>query len=246
MYLALLRRLNRGITIQANYTWSHCISDLENTELGTAGPLYMVPSERRIDRSNCVLSDQRQVANISLVAQTPKFSARALRMMASDWQVSAIINAKSAQFFTVTTGVDNALSGQANQRPNLVAGASPYAASAGCTPAPCVQWATSAAFTSPATGTYGNLGAFNMAGPHVLQFDMALVRAFPFHEKRSLQVRAEAFNILNRVNLATPVATLNSSNFGQITADISGPQAGGLVASSGDPRIVQLALKFLF
>src|SRR5579871_2801142 len=246
LYLALLRRLSQGVTVQANYTWSHCISDLQNTELGTAGPLYMVPFERRVDRSNCVLSDQRQIANISVVAQTPKFNGRALRALASEWQVSGIISAKSAQFFTVTTGADNALSGQANQRPNLVSGVTPYAASAGCTPAPCVQWVTSAAFTSPATGTYGNLGAFNMVGPRVFQFDMALIRAFRLREKQNLQVRAEAFNILNRVNFATPVATLNSSNFGQITADISGPQAGGLVASSGDPRIVQLALKFLF
>jgi hypothetical protein len=206
----------------------------------------MVPSERRIDRSNCVLSDQRQVANISVVAQTPRFSGQALRRTASRWPPSAIINAKSAQFFTVTTGVDNALSGQDNQRPNLGAGTSPFAASAACAPAPCVQWATSTAFASPATGTYGNLGAFNLAGPRVLQFDVALVRAFRIREKQTFQVRGEAFNILNRVNLATAVATLNSSNFGQITADISGPQAGGLVASSGDPRIVQLALKFVF
>jgi hypothetical protein len=67
-----------------------------------------------------------------------------------------------------------------------------------------------------------------------------------FGEKQTFQVRGEAFNILNRVNLATPVATVNSSNFGKITADISGPQAGGLVASSGGPEIVQLALKFVF
>ena len=246
LYLALQRRLDRGVTVQANYTWSHCISDLENTELGTAGPLYMVPFQRRIDRSNCVLSDQRQIANISVVAETPQFSGRSLRMLASGWQLSGIISAKSAQYFTVTTGVDNALSGQANQRPNLLTATSPYAASRGCSPAPCVQWATSSAFAVPAAGTYGNLGAFNLAGPRVFQFDMALVRAFHVREKQTFQVRAEAFNILNRVNLSTPVATLNSSNFGQITSDISGPQAGGLVASPGDPRIVQLALKYLF
>jgi hypothetical protein len=181
-----------------------------------------------------------------VVAQTPRFSGRTVRTLASDWQVSGIISAKSAQFFTVTTGVDNAFSGQANQRPNLIQSVSPYASSAACAPAPCVQWATNGAFASPLPGTYGNLGAFNLAGPGILQFDMALVRAFRVREKQTLQLRAEAFNILNRVNLSTPVATLNSSNFGQITSDISGPQAGGLVASPGDPRIVQLALKFLF
>jgi hypothetical protein len=42
--------------------------------------------------------------------------------------------------------------------------------------------------------------------------------------------------------ICIPVATLNSGNFGQITSDISGTQ--GL--SAGDPRIVQLALKYVF
>jgi hypothetical protein len=246
LYFTVLRRLDHGVTVQGNYTLSHCLSDLQNTELGTAGPLYMVPSQRRVDRSNCVLSDQRQIANISVVAQTPRFAGRTLRALASDWQVSAIVSVKSAQFYTVTTGVDNALSGQANQRPNVVNGVSPYAAGSGCSPAPCVQWASTAAFTAPGAGTYGNLGAFNMVGPGVFQLDMALVRAFRIGEKRTFQVRGEAFNLPNRVNLSTPVATLNSSNFGQITSDISGPQAGGLVVSPGDPRIVQLALKFSF
>jgi hypothetical protein len=49
----------------------------------------------------------------------------------------------------------------------------------------------------------------------------------------SLQFRAEAFNLPNRTNFNTPTATLNSGNFGVIT-------------SAGDPRIVQLAMKFIF
>jgi hypothetical protein len=61
-----------------------------------------------------------------------------------------------------------------------------------------------------------------------------------------LQVRAEAFNLPNIVNFSTPVATLNAPNFGQITSDVSGSQTGGLVASTGDPRIIQFALKYLF
>jgi len=83
-------------------------------------------------------------------------------------------------------------------------------------------------------------------GPGALQFDMALVRSFRIRERHTFQVRAEAFNLPNLVNFNTPVLTLNAPNFGQITTDISGSQAGGLVASSGDPRILQLALKYLF
>jgi len=55
-------------------------------------------------------------------------------------------------------------------------------------------------------------------------------------------VRAEAFNLPNHLNPSVPVAALNSGSFGKIQSDISG--TSGL--SAGDPRIVQLALKFIF
>ena len=44
----------------------------------------------------------------------------------------------------------------------------------------------------------------------------------------------EVFNLLNRVQLAVPVASLNSPNFGAIAS------------TAGDARIVQLALKYTF
>ena len=242
LFLSVQRRLNRGVTIQANYTWSHCISDVQNTELGTAGPVYTIPFNRKADHSNCALSDLRQNANVSVVAQTPKFSSALATKVASDWQVSFIINARSGLPLTVATGVDNALDGQATttERPNQVL-ANPYLPNPSST-----GWLNPAAFATPASGTNGNLGAVNLLGPGALQFDMALVRAFRIRERHTLQVRAEAFNVLNTVNFSAPVATLNAPNFGQITSDISGSQAGGLVASSGDPRILQLALKYLF
>jgi hypothetical protein len=77
-------------------------------------------------------------------------------------------------------------------------------------------------------------------------------RVFAIRERQSIQIRAEAFNLPNHVNLVTPggagpgglgrALTFNSSNFGQITSDISGNS--GL--QSGDYRIVQLAFKLIF
>jgi hypothetical protein len=51
----------------------------------------------------------------------------------------------------------------------------------------------------------------------------------------SLQLRGEAFNLPNKANFSTPVATLNSGTFGQITS-----------TGTNGPRIIQLAAKFLF
>jgi hypothetical protein len=241
LLLSVQRRLSRGVTILANYTWSHCISDLANSELGIAGPVYIDPNQRRVDRSNCATSDQRQVFNLSTVAQMPRFSNRALRLVASDWQVSAIVSARSSQFFSVTTGVDSALDSLANQRPNLVG--NPYPANQTVN-----NWISASAFAAPAPGTIGNLGANNLLGPDVLQVDMSLTRQFRVREKQTLQFRVEAFNVLNHLNPVAPGGTgstatsgLNAGNFGQITADIS-----GAIGQTGDPRILQLAAKYVF
>ena len=242
VFLAAQKRLSHGTTVLANYTLSHCISDVWQGYPGKTGSSSLTPDSRRNDRSNCATSDQRQVFNLSVVAQTPKFSNRALRILASDWQLSPIMKIKSAQFFTVTSGVDNALNGEGGQRPNQVAGTDPYVSNQGCSNAPCLKWITGAAFSSPALGTIGNLGAYNIKGPGVFQLDLAFSRTFTIAEKKTLQVRAETFNLPNHLNPGTPAAATNSGTFGTITSDISG--TSGL--SAGDPRIVQVALKFAF
>jgi len=101
-------------------------------------------------------------------------------------------------------------------------------------------------------GTYGNLGYNNMKGPGVFQLNVALSRTFAIRERKTIQLRAEAFNLPNHLNPTTPntsplsnttgISATNVSNFGQITNDISGNN--GL--NSGDYRIIQLAMKFVF
>ena len=90
----------------------------------------------------------------------------------------------------------------------------------------------------PALGSYGNLGRNNLKGPGTFQFDTASSRTFQIGEKKTVQLRAEAFNILNHANFLPPVATggtatLNSGSFGQIQSAL-------------DPRIMQFALKYIF
>ncbi|HEV3331030.1 MAG TPA: TonB-dependent receptor [Bryobacteraceae bacterium] len=248
LYLSLQKRLSYGVNILANYTWSHCISDEWNGQPGNNGVSSVTPGDRRNDRSNCspnlISSDQRQLFNLSLVYQTPKFSGRALRLLASDWQLAPIVNIKSAQYYTVTLGQDVALNGEtAQQRPNLVSGVDPYNTSGvACPGAFCVPWNNRTAFGTPATGALGNLGIGNMKGPGVFQLDLALSRMFRIREKQTLQVRAEAFNLPNHTNFAVPNSALNGGTFGTVTADISG--TSGL--TTGDYRVVQFALKYIF
>jgi len=227
LLLSANKRLSHGVNIGTNYTWGHCISDQWDVFVGNGGASSVTPGDRRNDRGNCATSDQRQALSLSAVAQTPKFSNKTLARIAGSWQVSPSMRIRSAQFFTVTTGVDNALSGQGGQRPNLVQ-ADPYP-----TKKTIENWINRSAFASPEAGTYGRVSPFNMKGPSTFQLDLAISRTFTLREGRTLQLRAEGFNLPNHTNLKTPVSALNSGNFGQIQ-------------SANDPRILQFATKFIF
>jgi len=237
LFLSAQKRLSHGVTAQANYTWSHCISDVYNGNASSTG--NAPPGNRRQFRGNCIGVDLRQQFVLNLVATTPKFSSRALRVLASDWQVAPILEIKSAGEFSVFTGTDQALTTVANQPPNLVT-PNPYPSNQNVT-----NWISHSAFAPAALGTYGNLGYNNLKGPGVFQLNMALSRNFSLGEKRAIQFRGEAFNLPNHLNATFGPGgstVLNSSNFGHITQDISGNN--GLLP--GDYRVVQLAMKFVF
>src|SRR6185436_2900219 len=117
MYVQVQKRLSSGTTVLANYTWSHCISDLWNGNPGNNGVSAVTPGNRRADRGNCdsggaQSTDLRHVFNLSVVAQTPKFANLALRRIAGDWQFSPILKVRSGYYFTVGIGQDLALNGE--------------------------------------------------------------------------------------------------------------------------------------
>jgi hypothetical protein len=183
---------------------------------------------------------------MSTVYETPQFANRAVRVLASGWQISGIVRALSGPSLSISTGVDIALSGAStggntgtNQRPNQVL-ADPYLPNRGVN-----GWLNPAAFAPPAPGTYGNLGSRNILGPGSIRIDMGLTRAFALREKQSLQLRAEVFNVPNHANYCAPA-------FQGIAPGISCPEVNlnsptfGKILSAADPRIMQMALKYVF
>jgi outer membrane receptor protein involved in Fe transport len=225
LMLSVQHRAARGFSLSGNYTLSECTSDPVNYEPGIAGIDLTKPGDVAHDRGSCGQSDQRHVANLSLVYQLPGPDGGMLGALTRDWQVSAIVSARSGRHFDVTTGVDNALNGQGNQRPNQISD-DVYAKDG-------LRWLNPAAFQAPAPGTYGNLQRNSLVGPRRLNVDMGVSRSFRFAGTQQIQFRGEVFNVLNRVHYSDPVSALNNGRF-------------GLITSAGDPRIIQLALKYAF
>jgi hypothetical protein len=222
MLLSAQQRLKNGLTVLANYTLSKCMSDPATTEL--TGPTITDPTNPGLDYSYCD-SDRRHVINVSALVYAPKFSDKTLQMILGDWQIAPLVRWQSGSPYSVTTGVDNALSGTGNQRAVQV-NSNIYGEGS------VNNYLNINAFGSPAPGTYSTLKPNAFHGPSVLQNDVAFTRNFPVASRR-LQFRWEIFNVMNTANFANPTASLNSSNFGRIL-------------SAGDPRIMQFALKFDF
>ena len=116
-----------------------------------------------------------------------------------------------------------------------------------------------AAFTAPAPGTYGNVGYNSIVGPRYWEWNEAISRQFQIREQQRIEIRAEAFNVTNSFRPGLPGTNFGSPNtFGRIlcsaantTAQNNGtgcaapgqPPAG---PTSGGPRILQFALKYVF
>ena len=257
MLVSIQRRPSRGITLNANYTLSHCIGDYmgrSNTGFGTSVDVtYQDPDNRRKDRGNCEV-DQRHAFNLTALAETQKFANRTLSLVGTGWRLSGIYRAGTGGNIqstdrtplgtrTVTlgsapagatavaaAGVDRCLCDVSNQRPDLVLPNAVYLNRSG---RPGTQWLNPAAFASPAVGTLGNLGRVTLLLPMTWQFDAALSRVFHVHETQSVEFRAEAFNVLNRFRPGVIDTNITSANFGKIR-------------TAQDPRVMQFALKYLF
>ena len=236
LWLQLQRRRARGFTFQGNYTWSHCIDDDADFTSGASGKFVI--ERRGANRGNCRL-DRRHSFSMSTVYELPQsqFSNPLARALASDWRVSLITRIQSGPFTDVSCNCDNAGTGEIGRPSALIGGegeraqqilADPYAPNKNAG-----QYLNPAAFTMPEAGTYGNMERNSIQGPRSFRMDMGLSRLFRIRENQTIEMRAEAFNVLNRVNLFNPVVVLTDSNFGRIL-------------SAGDPRIMQFAVRYGF
>src|SRR6516225_6214489 len=92
------------------------------------------------------------------------------------------------------------------------------------------------AFTREELGQLGDASRRFFCGPGINNFDMSLNKLLRINESKSLEFRLEAFNAFNHAQFYGPASVdgeVNDPHFGQ-------------VVSAAAPRLVQLAMKFVF
>jgi hypothetical protein len=150
------------------------------------------------------------------------------------WQTFGVWTFQTGRPFTVALlpDVDNSNTGRstlgfgANDRPNVLRNP---ALSQGSPDG----WFDTTAFAMPPFGSFGNAGRNILEGPGYRNVNVSVLKTTALSERARVQFRAEAFNLLNRVNLDLPDNFLGSPTFGKIP-------------SAESPRRIQFGLKLLF
>ena len=190
------RQFLRGFLFQANYMWSHGITDASDGS-GTSVSFQNMNC-RACDRSSSDI-DIRHTLTTNGVWQLPfgpgkQFltSGLASRILGG-WELTGLATARTGKPINITVSRKAAALPDGNtsgQRPNYVLGQPLYAANRTI---PTV-WFNPLAFSTPANGTWGNLGRYIANGPNNYEIDTGLQKRIPLTERLNLSFRASAFN----------------------------------------------------
>jgi hypothetical protein len=159
------------------------------------------------------------------------------------WQVSGILYARTGRALTINQSQGVLSTGtnagqQGSNRPNRLAD------NINNSDQNIDHWFDLAAFqvVPETTATYGSAGRNIARGPGYFNIDMNIIKVTKIGGTE-LELRAEAFNILNHPAFADPNTTFGTAAFGTITAMLSNP-ACSLCGTT--ERQVQLSAKLKF
>jgi hypothetical protein len=246
MIATVQHRLSSTFSLLVNYTWSKCLNVVDG-QGDISGTQVENPYNIHQDYGRCG-AEVRNIFNTTMVAKSAFPIHGIAGLISNNWELAPLFHITSGTPINVTAGSDFSLTDVGNDRPNRIAGVNPinYAkisvAPGGATYA-TRSYLNQAAFanicasvstpvtTCPALGTYGNEGRNDISGPMALQFDSQISRIFPVTEKVNLDLRLEAFNVLNHPSFSNPSSSNpSSSTFGEITGTSIGARVfqGGL------------------
>jgi hypothetical protein len=230
------RRLSGGLQALAHYTLS------KSTDTSSSDALMYLPASVSSPAQNRGPSDFDRRHSFSLAAtyQIPLPSAGWARPLIGNASVDAVYRAMSAAPVDVTSP-GGAVISLLNLRPDVVPGVPMVVDDPA---APGGRRFNRAAFVTR-TDTHGSLGRNVLRGFPFHQLDVSVRRRLGVRRVH-LEMRAEAFNVLNHSNFANPVGNLTSTSFGVPTQMFN--SIGGLnsLYQIGGPRAFQLALRAQF
>ena len=245
---SVTKRMSHGLQFLGSYTWSKNLDETSGSNGAEFYELWLSTNDQTNPRQAYGLSDFDRTHRgvLSLIYRTPKLSAGPwlARRAAEDWEISGILVAQSGTPITIVDNSAGQVYGtypfehraQKSGKPVATAGSTfsrvlnGYLDPAGFTSAPEAPFGS-----GPADTDFGDSGVGLVRGPGQRDADLALQRTFGLERAGRLTARAEFFNVTNTPNFSNPNRMLSTgSAFGKISS------------TANNPRIIQVALKYLF
>jgi hypothetical protein len=249
LQVRLERRFSAGFQFLNSFTWSKAMDNgpgsLENPNGNFPAPqdFYNLAADK--GRS---AYDQPFTNITSFVWELPfgkgrKFLGSMPRIadaVLGGWQLTGINTMTSGQPVTlvyspaaafVVSGISADFRGANNYRPNVLGEVKVPEGQR--TPGFYLDRNMVALPTATSPNPFGNAGRNTIRSDSFYQFDASLAKNFAVTERVRIQLRGEAFNLLNKTNLGAPNSNFSSGAFGTVT-------------SAYDARQLQVGLKLSF
>ena len=236
----LEQRFSRGLSYLISYTRSKLVDDASSVFDASilTGPVANFPVA---DSFNRTLERDYSTGDIphafvsSAVWELPWGAGRRREMpgvmgaLVNDWNLSGILTLQSGVPLAIAqTTNNNGFAGFGTQRPDMVADPTLPGDQRSIS-----RWFNTEAFVAAAPFTLGSSTRNPVRGPGYRNLDLAITRIVRMPASKTLEARAEVFNVTNTPPFGAPNTTVGAAAFGTIS-------------TAGDPRVVQLALKFAF
>jgi len=236
LQLSYSQRTADAVTLLASYTLGKAEDNASGFFPSAGDPNYPQDSQNLEAEFGRSSFDARHRFSLGVVWDLPlaRGATGAAAALLGDWQLSGVVTLQSGRPFTVALlpEIDNSNTGRANlgfganDRPNVTGDPSLENPTA-------ERWFDTGAFSMPPFGSFGNAGRNIVEGPGYQNVNLALMKLVPIGPQARLQLRLEAFNVLDRANFNQPDNFLGSATFGQ-------------VLSAQSPRRLQLGAKLIF
>jgi hypothetical protein len=229
-----LRHTSGRLELSAGYTYSKSMDNSSNLgeEVNPINPSLSYALSSFDIRHNFVASYNYRIPFESLF--------RASNRWTQGWEISGITHFSSGLPVTLVNYGDNSLLGAEPNginnygvdEPDYIGGPLEIDSN----PRNGRPYFNASQFNENALGTPGTAGRRFFYGPGMNNDDVALIKNLRLTESKSLQLRLEAFNVVNHAQFFGPQSVdgnITSSTFGR-------------VVSAAPPRLLQLGAKFLF
>jgi outer membrane receptor protein involved in Fe transport len=255
LQMSLVQRAWQGLQLQANYTWSKCLSNslgyfgqfgdeeaLPGTVSQTNSSFFFQDNYNALGDYGRCIADVASLFNGYVTYDVPFGHGRsfggnlnpALDAILGGWVIGSDFTLHSGFAINPSAPDQSGTLTAGTTRPDCVPGVSQSGSGdvvtiGGVTG---IQFLNPGAVSLPKQGTFGNCAAGSFRGPSLKTMDLNLSKQFRVTEGSNFLLRAEFINLTNTPIFGAPNATLGSTF--------------GFISSSNPGRQIQLAAKFNF